>query len=193
MLYEPRVPSAGILESTKEDQPSEPCATNSIGGLDWHVAYTLSRHEKKIASHLELRTIEYFLPLFRSVHRWKKRSAMVLEPIFPGYIFLRVPHIQRNRVLDVPGIVRFVGCGRNPAILADNEVEALRNALTGERRAVPHPYFTQGKRVRIASGPLSGLVGTVQRAKGSFRFVITVEMIMRSVAIEVDESDLRIA
>src|SRR5271165_4092371 len=122
----------------------------------WYVAQTCSRHEKRIAAQFDLRGLEYFLPLYETVSRWKDRHVRLQMPLFPGYLFVRVPLQGRSRALQVPSVVRLVGFGGFPVPIPDDEMKTLRSGLTNLLRAEPHPYLTVGRHVRIKSGPLTG-------------------------------------
>lgn len=157
----------------------------------WFAVSTMPRHEKRIAQHFEVRQVEFFLPLYRASRRWNDGSNVSLDlPLFPGYIFARVGRQERSRVLQIPGVISLVaGTGREPASLSESEICALRFGLE-ERRAEPHPLLTVGQKARIRSGALTGMSGVVVRIKGALRVVLTLEMIMQSVAVEVDSADL---
>ncbi|MGD0790744.1 MAG: UpxY family transcription antiterminator [Terriglobales bacterium] len=157
---------------------------------NWFAAYTHSHHEKRVASHFAGRQIESFLPLYAALHRWKNRCEMNLDlPLFPNYVFVHIDPRERVRVLEVPGVVSLVGFGRTLAPLPDFEIEALR-AGVGQRKIEPHPYLVVGKRVRIKAGPMTGLEGVLVRKKNNFRVVLALDVIMQSVAVEVDADDL---
>lgn len=156
----------------------------------WYAAYTCARHEKRIAHQLQERRIEYFLPLYRSVRRWKDRKKELELVLFPGYIFVRLPRANRLRVLQLPGVVRFVSFNGLPAALPENDIEALRKGLLHNLRAESHPYLTAGRRVRVVYGPLSGAQGILVRRRNNSRLVISIDAIMRSVAVEIDEADI---
>ena len=156
----------------------------------WYVAQTCSRHEKRIADQLQRRGIEHFLPLYEKVSKWKDRSARVQLPLFAGYIFLHIPFRERLRALEVSGVVRLVAFGPTPVPVPDNEIEALRNGLDNHLRVEPHPFLTVGRRVRVNSGPLAGLQGILLRRKGALRFVLSLEMIQRSVIADMDIADI---
>ena len=159
----------------------------------WYVVYTWPRHEKKVAQHFEERGISHFLPLQTSVHKWNKKSATVSLPLFPGYVFVQASRRNRHLPLTVPGVVHFVGTASAPAEIPVEEMEFLRDAVRMKRNIEPHPYLAPGNRVRIASGPMSGLTGVIQRTATGCRIVISVDMIMRSVAVEVDAASLKAA
>lgn len=156
----------------------------------WFAVYTASRHEKKLAVHLSTRHIEHFLPLYRSLRKWKDGSKVNVElPLFPNYIFVRIARRDRLRVLQVPGVLSIAGAGREPSPLPDDEIEALRRGI-GLSRIEPHPYLVIGQKVRINAGPLIGMEGILVRKKSSLRVVITLSLIMQSVAVELDAEDL---
>jgi len=156
----------------------------------WFAAYTASRHEKRVSAQLQESQIEAFLPLYRAVHQWKNRTKMSLElPLFPGYVFVRIPQGKRGSVLSVPGVLSLVGSKREPWPLSDFEVEALRAGLD-QRNPQPHPYLVVGERVRIRTGSLAGMEGVLLRKKNSLRVVLTVDQIGRSISVEVDVEDL---
>lgn len=156
----------------------------------WYAAYTCARHEKRIAQQLEERGIEHFLPLYRSVRRWKDRKKELELVLFPSYVFVRIELIARLQVLQLPGVVRFVAFNGQPAILPGTDIDALRNGLSHNLVAEHHPFLNVGRRVKVVYGPLSGAEGILVRRKSESRLVISIEAIMRSVAIEVDEADV---
>jgi transcription elongation factor/antiterminator RfaH len=152
----------------------------------WYAVYTSPRHEKRVREHLGLRRVECFLPLFRSIHRWKNGcKAQVELPLFPGYLFVNIPRSERVRVLDAPGVVSFVGPKGEPAELPDVEIETLRSGLHLQKFE-PHHGIAIGERVRIHAGPLQGLEGVLVRNANGLRVVITVDLIQQSVAVELE-------
>ena len=111
-------------------------------------------------------------------------------PLFPGYVFVRLALRDRLQVLQVPGVARLVGFGGTLTALPEGEIERLRTSLGSGLRAEPHSFLTAGHRVRVIAGPLAGLRGILVRKKSKSRFVLTVDLIMRSIAVEIDETDL---
>jgi len=156
----------------------------------WFAAYTCANHEKRVAAELDVRGVEQFLPLYSSVRRWKDRRVKLELPLFPGYVFVRLPLCDRLRVLQVPSVVRLVGFGGLPVPLRDEEMDLMRSALQQSLCAKPHPFLTVGRRVRITCGPFAGLEGVLMRRKSSLRVVISVELIQRSVIVDVDAADI---
>lgn len=156
----------------------------------WYAAYTCARHEKRVAEQLQQREVEYFLPLYESLRRWADRRKLVQLPLFPGYVFVRIALKDRLQVLEIPSVTYLVGFNGHPVPLPDVEVEAIRTCAALRNGVEPHPYLRVGKRARIIRGPLRGLEGILLRRRGRCRFVISLELIMRSVAVEVEEADL---
>lgn len=111
-------------------------------------------------------------------------------PLFPGYVFVRMALVDRLRVLQVPSVVRLVGFNGHPAALADGEIEGLKNSFACGVRAEPHPFLTAGRRVRIKAGPLEGREGILIRRKGSLRVVLSIELIQRSIVVDVEVADV---
>jgi transcription termination/antitermination protein NusG len=160
--------------------------------LRWVAIYTVARHEKAVARQLEERRIETFLPLYRSWHRWKDRKKEVDLALFPSYVFVRIFSRNKLTVLQVPGVVDIVSFNGELATLPEQEINALRDGLENDLHAEPCPYLKVGKRVRVARGPMAGAEGILSRKKDRYRFVISVDVLMRSVAVEVDASDLEL-
>jgi transcription antitermination factor NusG len=137
-----------------------------------------------------VRSVEHFLPLYQSVRRWKDRRVQLELPLFPGYVFVRLALRDRLQVLEIPSVTRLVGFNGSPTPLPDGEIEALKASLEGGVRVVPHPYLKVGRRVRITSGPFEGLEGILIRKKSELRFVISLDLIQRSVAVHCDAADV---
>jgi len=156
----------------------------------WYAAYTSANREKRVAEQLSVREVEHFLPLYESLRRWKDRRVQLQLPLFPGYVFVRVALRDRLRVQQVPGVAWLVGFNGAPAALPDAEIERLRASMASGLRAEPHPYLTEGRQVRVKSGPLAGLQGILVKRKNKARFVVSVELIQRAMAVELDEADL---
>jgi transcription antitermination factor NusG len=136
------------------------------------------------------RQIETFLPLYRAPRQWKKSRPVVLElPLFPTYVFVRIARKARGVILGTPGVLSIVGSLREPWPLPDSEIEAIRLGAQ-MRRIEPHPYLTVGERVRIKAGVMAGVEGVLVRKKSEFRVVLTLNSIMRSVAVEVDADNV---
>lgn len=172
------------------DSPVWPSLPAQYAELHWYAAYTSANHEKRVADQLETREVEHFLPSYASVRRWKDRRVTLQLPLFPGYVFVRLALRNRLQVLQIPGVAKLVGFGTVPAPLPKDEIEALRTGLAKGLHAEPHPFLTVGQRVRVKQGPLAGLEGVLLRWKGNWRVVLSLELIQRSVAVDVDSSEI---
>ena len=177
------------LTQIREDAAG-PGFADAVTLPSWYAIYTSANHEKKVAAELVRRSVENYLPLYGSVRRWKDRRVHLELPLFPGYVFVQLRLRDRSRVLQVPGVASFVAFGGLPVALPDGQVEALRAGLRGQLRAEPHPYLTVGRRVRVTRGALQGAEGILLRRRGIFRVILSLEVIMRSVAVEVDTADI---
>ena len=155
----------------------------------WYAVYTNPRHEKVVEQQIAHHGFESLLPLYKSVRRWKDRRKELEMPLFPGYVFVRLPLKQRHRILQLRGVIGFVALGALPAALPESEIEALRRGLH-YACAQPHSYLRVGRRVRVHSGPFAGLEGILKRKKEKLRVVISIEMIHRSIAVEIDEDEI---
>ena len=161
----------------------EACA--DISSRQWFAAYTTPRHEKAIVRQLDARHIDSFLPLYRSIHRWKNGCRVpVDQPLFPNYVFVNVHRRESVKVLQVPGVLWIVSAGREPSVLPNAEIESLRAGLPG-RQFEPHPYLVIGERVRVVSGALAGMVGVLVRMKNECRVVLSLDLIRQSVSVEI--------
>jgi transcription antitermination factor NusG len=159
-------------------------------GAAWYAIYTRPHHEKSVAKQLAERRIEALLPTYRSVRRWKDRKKEICLPVFPGYVFVYMHLQDRLPVLQLPGVVRFVTFGGVPASVSEGDLQALRLAAESGAAIEPHPYLKVGWRVEVWRGVLAGTRGVLVREKGSHRLVLSLDLIRRSVAVEVDADDV---
>jgi transcription antitermination factor NusG len=167
---------------------------------NWFAVYTSPRHEKRIEHYFSDREIhhyfsnvdiEHYLPLYRAQRKWNNGLRVNLAlPLFPGYIFVRIKRTGRVRVLEVPGVLAVVGLTANEmAPLPEAEGDALRFGLH-LRQAEPHPLLTVGQRTRIRSGALARSKGIVVHKKNGLHVVLTMDLIMQSVAVGIDGEEL---
>jgi transcription antitermination factor NusG len=152
----------------------------------WFAVRTKARHESTAARYLAAHGIEQFLPFYKSRRQWSDRLKVVELPLFAGYLFVQIEAGHFIPVLEAPGVVEIVGFGGTPAPIPDTEIRAVRRLLISGLPASPHPYLKAGDRVRIKGGPLDQLEGILQKVRNQWRFILTVEMLHRAVAVEVD-------
>ena len=156
----------------------------------WFALTVKHQHERPVEGVLCSGGLETFLPVFRCLRRWSDRVKELEAPLFPGYVFTRFPFRDRVRVLNTPGVARIVGFAGRPAPLEDQEIENLRVAVSSSLPLGPWPFLKTGDRVIVRQGPLRGIEGRLVREKSGARLVINVELLQRSVAIEVEAAML---
>ncbi len=132
------------------------------------------------------RGLEAYLPLYRSLRRWSDRKKIVNACLFPAYVFCRFHRRDRLTVLNLPSAISIVSFGDAPAPVPDAEIDAVRTVLASQRPAGPWPFLASGQRVRIRSGAMVGLEGLLVGQKDVWRVVVSVTLLQRSVAVEID-------
>jgi transcription antitermination factor NusG len=175
---------------TIDSEPGSLAEDSLHSEMLWYAGYTASRHEKRVAEHFAQRGVEHFLPLYETIHRWNNGRHRVQLPLFPGYIFVRIALRDRLRVIEVPGFVRLVGFNSLPHPLPEADINKMKEALSKGVLAEPYPYLTVGTRVEIRNGPMQGMTGILLRRQNKCRVVISVDLIMRSMAVDVDAGDV---
>ena len=171
--------------------PNSSCYAPSVDPVsEWYALQTRPRHEKRVAQEVRAREMEAFLPVYRCRNRWKNGVTADVElPLFPCYLFVRLPLCQRLRLLQLPGVIGFAVTSAHPTALAQQDIDAVR-MLSTIGRAQPHPFIRLGDRVRIVAGPLTGIEGVLLRRKNELRVVLSLDFILRSVAVEVSEFEI---
>ena len=158
------------------------------GDHAWHVLYTRHQHEKAVAHILSNKEFEVFLPLYSTVHRWKDRDKQLWLPLFPCYVFLKGGLRRQLDILTTPGVHSVVSSAGRFADIPEEEINAVRQMVESGTRLEPHPFMKFGDRVRVKSGPLTGVEGILIRKKNQFRLVVSVEILGKSAATEIDAS-----
>ena len=162
----------------------------SISAKTWVAVYTMPRHEKRVEEHFRVREIESFLPLYQTKCQWKNGSKRMLQlPLFSSYILVRIDRGGHLPVLAVPVVISIIGRRREGLPVSDSYIHFLREGLR-QGKIEPHTYLTEGARVRIRFGVMAGMEGVLLRTKNNFRVVLTLEMIMRSITVEVETDDV---
>lgn len=166
--------------------------TNLFDDACWYAVSTRSRQEKVSASMLEGFGVPNFLPLTSEKRQWSDRKQLVSVPLFPGYLFVRIPKLRELQllVLKVPGIVSFIGNHSGPQPIPDAEIDAVRIITLHRVSCTPCPVPKAGTRVRIIRGVLAGIEGTLVRSGSDKNLVLSVEMIHQSVSMHVDSLDI---
>jgi len=157
----------------------------------WFALRVRSNFERTAAIHLRQRGLTEFLPTYTSKKRWSDRIKPVERPLFPGYVFCSFDPHHRLPVVSTPGVVHIVGTGRAPIPIPDNEMEALKATLLSGLLVKPWPFLTVGERVIVERGPLAGIEGLVAQFKGECRLVISISLLQRSIAAEIERDWVR--
>jgi transcription antitermination factor NusG len=155
-------------------------------GLKWYALQVHARKEQLVASQLENRNLECFLPMYKSLRKWSDRTKEIQQALFPGYVFCRFEYEDRQPVVMTAGVTQVVGNGRQPIPIADAEIEALQVAVSSGIPTQPWPYLRTGEYVQINYGHLAGLQGILVNFKGNHRVVLSVTLLQRSLALEVE-------
>jgi transcriptional antiterminator NusG len=157
----------------------------------WYAVRTRAKHEKSVSALLEGKGYEQLLPLYQSWHRSSGRVKSVLLPLFKGYLFCRFDPVRRLPVLMTPGLSSIVGRGREPEPLPIEEIARIQASCASGLQITPWPYLERGDLVRVECGPLEGVEGIFVNEKSTCRLVLSVEILRRSVAVEVDRDWVR--
>jgi transcription antitermination factor NusG len=147
-----------------------------------------TRNEAGVAEQLDRQGYKQFLPLYKVRKRWSDRIKEVNAPLFPGYLFCRFNPQDRLPILKTPGVMQIVGFKNGPVAVDESEIHALQTIVAAGTPHQPWPFLTAGERVRIESGPLLGLEGILTEVRRSHRLVISVTLLQRSVAVEIDSA-----
>lgn len=134
--------------------------------------------------------LNVFLPIRRACHKWSDRNRDIDVPLFPGYVFCHFGFAQRMAVLTTPSVTSIVSAGMHPVALSSEEIAAVQAIVASSRNVTPWPYLSAGRRVQIASGCLAGLRGIVLREKNDYKVVVSIGLLQRSIAVEIDSQDL---
>jgi transcriptional antiterminator NusG len=157
-------------------------------GEQWYALQVRSRWEGSTATLLTGKGYETLLPIYKLKRRWSGRLKEVNAPLFPGYVFCSFDVLKRLPILVTPGVIAVVGRGRVPVPMEASEISAVQALVSSGLPAEPYPYLEVGQKVRIESDALRGVEGILLAFKGSQRIVVSVSLLRRSVALEIDRA-----
>jgi transcription antitermination factor NusG len=163
-------------------------AEDIISLAPWYAIQVKGSHEKRVASMLGYNRFDWFLPLYESSRRWSDRIKRTQLPLFPGYVFCRFAPAQRVPILKTPSVIRIVGIGHAPIPIPEQEMAAIQTIAKSGFCVTPHPFLTVGQRVWIKGGPLHGLKGLITDLHRRGRVILSVTLLQRSVAVEIDSA-----
>ena len=152
----------------------------------WYALCVKSNRERLVSETAKEKGYEEFLPIYRSRRRWSDRYKDIDLPLFPGYVFCRFDIANRLPLLSIPGVAYIVGVGKTPVPLADQEIAAIRAVTQSGLSLQPWPFVDIGQAVLIEDGPLRGVVGVVINTKGAQHLIVSITLLQRSVAVDVD-------
>ncbi len=158
---------------------------------EWFAVQTKPKHEKSVSRLLEGKGYEQLLPLYQSWHRSSGRLKGVLLPLFKGYTFCHFDPLRRLPILMTPGVSSIIGRGREPEPIPAEEIARIQATCTSGLQITRWPYLECGDLVRVECGPLQGVEGIFVHDKNTFRLVVSVQILRRSVAVEVDRNWVR--
>lgn len=157
----------------------------------WFAVQVRTRWESSTALLLSGKGYQTLLPTYRTQKRWNGKLRQVNAPLFPGYVFCQFDRQKRLPILVTPGVIAVVGQGKVPLPVDDAEIEAIRTIVSSGVLAEPWPFLEVGQKVRIESDALQGLEGILVQFKGKHRVVLSVSLLRRSVALEIDRACVR--
>jgi len=152
----------------------------------WFALRVKSRYEKVVSTIARNKGFQEFLPLYQCRRRWSDRVKTIELPLFPGYVFCRLNPQYRLPLLTIPGVVHFVGIGKTPVPVDDEEILAIQSAVASGLSTEPWPFLNVGQRVRLEEGPLTGVEGILIEVRKRYRVVVSVTLLHRSVSVEIE-------
>jgi transcription antitermination factor NusG len=155
----------------------------------WYALRVRSRFDSSVAEALTRAGVEVFAPVYTEARKWSDRTRYISRPLFPGYLFARLPVAELHIARRVSGVVQVIGAGSEPIPLSDCEIDNLRLAIESHATVAPCPYVT-GETVRVESGPLAGVEGVISRTQGAATLVIRIEILHRAVCVQFDAADV---
>ena len=166
--------------------------TDKGGAMSWYAVYTKSRHERTVNTHLVQEGITVFLPEIERLSSRKDRRKKAWYPIFPGYLFINTElnAESRLRVIKTKGVVRILGHRGIAAAIPEHQIELIQKAIDSRKNISSFPYLKRGQVVRVMNGPLDGMEGIFVSEKGKGKLIISVDILQRSVAVEIEETDV---
>ncbi|MBY0502415.1 MAG: UpxY family transcription antiterminator [Bryobacteraceae bacterium] len=159
--------------------------------MNWYALSVKPQAERTVEAALTQKSYETYVPIVTSERRWSDRIKRVETALLPGYVFCRFDGERRLPVLTTPGVREIVGFGRAAAPVSDDELSALRRVIESGLRLEACEYLERGDRVEVTGGPLEGVRGLLLEVKGQWRVVVSVELLQRSVAVEMDRDRIR--
>jgi transcription antitermination factor NusG len=160
--------------------------SSDVANDQWYALCTRPRFEKVVAGHLKSYGYEEYLPLYASKSHWSDRIKVIEKPLFPGYAFCK---FDLHKTLPIPvlsGVLYIVGIAGVPVAISEVEVASMRQIVASALPCAPWPFIQAGQRVSVTRGSLAGIDGIVLGVKSHLRLIVSLPLLQRSVAVEVD-------
>ncbi len=154
--------------------------------LNWYVLYTRPNNEKKVFNELNKRDITTFLPTKKVTRKWSDREKKIEVPLFPNYLFVKVPTRQMWLALTVNGVLQYITFDGTPVVVKETDVAMVKKLLTGGSAIRNEECCVKGDKVKVSNGPLAGLYGMVTEKKGLTRLYVELEAIQRVISVDID-------
>jgi transcription antitermination factor NusG len=151
----------------------------------WHAIYTHHQCERKICERLDKQNVVSFLPTHQVYRIWSDRKKKIEVPLFSNYVFVKVEPGFRYKVLQIPGVTRFIAFNNSPVVIPEKDIDDLK-LIIGKTKPIPDNFFAVGDSVRIVRGPLTGLEGILMEQRKNHRFLIRFTSIQQAVSVDID-------
>jgi transcription antitermination factor NusG len=166
--------------------------TRALETNDWYAIHVWAGREPRCAENLSIRGYQIFLPCYRERRRWSDRVKVVERALFGGYVFCRAMGDVHAKIVTTPGVIKIVGDDRGPLPIETAEIETLRRVVESRLAVEPWVWLHAGQRVRVVDGPLRDSEGIVLRTKNCHRLVVSISLLQRAVAVEIDAAWLEV-
>jgi transcription antitermination factor NusG len=157
----------------------------------WHVLHVIANHEKKVAQHLSVRSLEHYLPLYAERSRWSDRYVTLERPLFAGYVFVRYSPQARLSLISAPGVIRLLG-DQAGATVSSEEIDTIREGLAAGCLLRPHLHLPPGTPVRVRRGVFEGAEGLVTEIRQRCKVIMTLPAVSQCFSLEIDEVDVEV-
>jgi transcription antitermination factor NusG len=164
-----------------------------IGTESWFAVQVSPKHEIKVATALNYKGYQQFVPTYLSRRCWSDRIRLIQKPLFSGYVFCRVHETTVGLVRTIPGVVRIIGFNGKPSPVPDAEIGALQKVVESGVTAYPFAlHLKVGQRVEVSTGPLAGITGTLVQIRNRTHLVISVDLTMRAISVDMEAFEVRV-
>jgi transcription antitermination factor NusG len=157
----------------------------------WHILHVMSNHEKRVAQHLTIRSLEHYLPIYMERVRWTDRTVVAERPLFSGYVFVRFSPQARIDVISTPGVLRLLGDDKRDTVSCD-QIDKIRDGLAAGFPLRPHSFVVLGTRVRVLRGIFAGVEGVVTDLRQQSKIIILLAAIQQCFSLEVELHDIEV-